>query len=116
MCATSLLSFFFQSGRFAPGEEHRDALLVLAVLVTKLLGQIALFEEDANEDVGGGDGCEQEMADRHHRRSPECDDEAEIEWVPYEFVIQRRAELRLRQLTPGQIGSDLTQSEQFEMV
>ena len=56
------------------------------------------------------------MTDRHRRRRPERDDEAEIDRVPHELVVERRAETRRRHLAAGEIVGDLMQPEQLEMV
>src|SRR5580692_7861310 len=66
-----------RSGRLAPGHQHRHAAPVAAVFIAEEIDQIALFQQDADDDVSGGDGREQQVPDRHRRRRPERDDEAE---------------------------------------
>src|SRR5215471_20203 len=73
-CASSLSPFMVQLGRFVPWDEHRDAFLVLAVLVTKLRGRTALLEKEATEEGGGGAGCKKEMPAGNAGRSQEGDD------------------------------------------
>jgi hypothetical protein len=45
-----------RSGRFSPRYDHRYAPFVIAVVVVEKLDEIVFFEEDANEDIGGGRG------------------------------------------------------------
>ena len=103
-------------GEITPGQQHRDTLPVAAVFVAKHLDQIALFQEDADEDVGSGHRCEQQMSNRHRRRRPERDDEAEVDRVPHEFVVQRRPKTWRRRLDAAEVVGDLMQSEQLEVV
>src|ERR1700722_6113370 len=73
----------------APRYQHRYPALVGAVLVAENRNQVTLFKPDADKDVSGGHRREQQMARGHRRRRPECDDEAEIDRVPYESIEQR---------------------------
>src|SRR5437764_9246010 len=86
------------SDKFAPRQQHRYPLLVTAVFVAKHIDEVALLEQDADEDVGGGHASEQDMPDGHHRRRPERNNEAEIDRVPYEIIQKRRPEDRRRHL------------------
>jgi len=61
--------------------------LIGAVLIAKDVDQIALFQLDADDDVSGCHCCEQQVSDRHRRRRPERDDEAEINRMPHEMVV-----------------------------
>src|SRR5882724_7110824 len=76
------------SVRFTPGKQHRYPLPVAAIIIAEHVDEIALFEQDANEDVGRRYRREQQVPDAHGRRSPERDDETEINRVPDELVVQ----------------------------
>src|SRR5205809_5158448 len=104
------------SGQFAPGEQHRYPLPVAAILVAEHVDEIALFQQDADEDVGGGHRREQQMSGAHERCRPERDDEAEIDRVSYEIIEERRPEDRGRHLLAREIVGDLMQSKQLEMI
>ena len=43
---------FSSPGQITPGQQHRHALLLAAVFVAEHLDQVALFQEDADQDVG----------------------------------------------------------------
>src|ERR1700732_2396825 len=104
------------SGRFAPGDKHRHTLFVSAIIITKLLDQITLFQEYPYEDVGSRCGCKEQMPDSHLRRGPEGDDEAQIDRMTHQLVVHRRPELWRRHVASRKIGRYLLQSEQFEMI
>ena len=76
---------------------------IAAVFVAEQLDQVALLEEDADEDVGRGHRREQQMPDRHGRRRPERDDEAEIDRVPHDLVQHRRPEPHRRHRRPTRL-------------
>jgi hypothetical protein len=88
----------------------------VTIVIAEQLDQIALFQKDPDEDVGGGDGRKQQMSDRHERRRPEGDDEAEIDRMTHELVVERRAKHRRRWLLVRQILHHLLHAEQLEMV
>jgi hypothetical protein len=54
--------------RPTPGYQHRHAVLVAAVVVPKQIHQIALFQQDADEDVSRRHGGKQQVSNRHRRR------------------------------------------------
>jgi len=93
---------------------------VLPIAITEQADEIALFEHDADEDVGGGHRCEQQMPGAHGRGRPERDDETEIDRVPDKTVIERRPEDGRRHLAAGEIIGEIIgdrkQSEQLEMI
>src|SRR5262249_51747811 len=63
--------FLTRSPRAAPERhQHPDLRAVALVLFAEQLHEVALFQEDADEDVGGGHGREQQVPDRHHGRCP----------------------------------------------
>ena len=49
------------SSRLAPGQQHRDTVFIAAIVVAEEIDQVAFFQEDADEDVGGGNRSEQKM-------------------------------------------------------
>ncbi len=89
---------------------------MLPIAITEQADEIALFEHDADEDVGGGHRCEQQMPGAHGRGRPERDDETEIDRVPDKTVVERRPENGRRHLGADQIAGDLVQSERLEMI
>src|SRR5262249_1616981 len=92
------------SGQLAPGRnEHPDLSAVALVLLAEQLDEVALLQEDPDEDVRGRHGCEQEMPDRHHASRPERDDEAEIDRMPHQLVEHWRLEARLGHPTPARL-------------
>ena len=56
--------------------------------------EVAFLQQDADEDVAGGRGREQQMADRHRRRGPKREQKAEIDRVANESIEQGVAETR----------------------
>ena len=115
--APGLLHPFFRgSGRFPPNrQDHRDALAVAPVLVPEEFDQIALFQSNADKNVGSRYDGEEQMTYGHHRRSPKRNDESQIEGMPHELVKHRCSEAR-RFCLFGQIDDDLLQPEQLEMI
>src|SRR5262245_40338571 len=84
------------SGQFAPERnEHPDLSAVALVLLAEQPDEVALLQEDADEEVRGRHRREQEMPDRHDRRCPERNDEAEIDRMPHDLestgVLKRAA-------------------------
>src|SRR5471030_1068546 len=63
------------SCRLAPRNEHRDLLAVAAIIIAEHVHEIALLEQDADDDVGRQDSGQQQMALGQHRCRPQCDDE-----------------------------------------
>ncbi len=60
-------------------------------------------------------GSEQQVADRHHRRRPEGDDEAEIQRVTDMAIEARRRKAHLRRGAADEIHRHLLQPEQLEV-
>src|SRR6185437_8775357 len=50
-------------GAARPWQEHPHLAPVLPVALAEAVHEIALFERDADEDVGGGGQCEHQMAE-----------------------------------------------------
>src|SRR5260221_12816829 len=69
-----------------PRHEHRDPTTVLLILLAEQLDHIPLFQSDSNQNVGRRHHGEQKVSRGHCWRRPECDDEAEIDRVPYDLV------------------------------
>src|SRR5205085_11088317 len=97
------------SGFRAPGQQHRYASLVGEIFIAECRNEIALFQKDANEDVGRRNRGKHQMSGRHRGRCPECDDEAEIDRMPHELVVDRRTEARRGWRLAGEIVDDLMQ-------
>src|SRR5579883_253537 len=70
--------------------EHWHLPAILLVGFTENGRQIAFLELKCHKDVTGGHDCKQEMADSHHGRSPEGDEEAQHERVAHDAVEQWR--------------------------
>src|SRR5450432_2205584 len=109
-------------GVFRPGElaarkrdEHGRVLAVVPILVAELLDQTALFQLDSDQNVAGDHHREQQMTNGHRRRSPDGEQDAEIDRVTDTPVEQRRAEFRFRWLPAEQAREHLAESKQFEM-
>src|SRR6266508_5240863 len=101
------------SGGLAPGHEHRHPLAIALVFVAEQIDQVTLFEEDSDEDVGRRYRREQEMPDRHGRRHPERDDEAEIDRMTYDLVEHGRPEPDRWHVATDQVVHHLVHAEQF---
>src|SRR6476620_12136826 len=106
----------FSISRFAPREQHPHSLFVATVVVTKHFGQVALFQKDADKNIGSRDSCEQQMSHGHPRRGPERNDETPIDRVAHELVKRRRLETRGWHPAADEIVDHLMQAEQLEMV
>src|SRR5579883_919186 len=74
--------------------DHRDARAIEDVGVPETGDEIVLLELYADEDVARGRDREDQVAERHRRSRPECDDEAEIDRMSNRLVKKRRAEFR----------------------
>src|SRR6185295_7960698 len=104
--------------RFRPGKRknHRHLAPVLLEAAAVRGGEVALLEEDADEDVAGrGDG-EQQVPHRHARRRPEGDQEAEHDRVADELVEPARDERNLGVVGAAGAQPHLAQPEQVEVV
>src|SRR5205807_7757641 len=91
----------------APRQQHRNALPVTAIFVAEHADEVALFEHDADEDVGRGHRREQQMPGAHRRGRPERDDETEIDRVADKTIEEWRPEHRCRHLAAHEIVGDL---------
>src|SRR5262249_4119105 len=58
--------------------QHRNAHFVAAVFVAEDIDQVALFQQDADEDIGRGHCREQQVPDGHGRGYLKRDDKAQI--------------------------------------
>src|SRR5947209_7348144 len=106
----------FYSSLLRQRQEHRDLLTVLLVRLAVYVRHVALFELKRDEDVcGRGDG-EDEVADRHARRGPERDDEAEHDGMADDLVEKDSPESEVRVLAPALVHVDLPESEEVEVV
>lgn len=78
--------------------------------------QIPLLNLDRDQNVGSRPKSKEQVAQRHSRRGPERDDEAEHQWMPQEFVDKGRSEANLFMLRSTQVEIDLPQPEEFKVV
>src|ERR1700677_2814885 len=62
-------------------QDHRYTLPVATVFVAEMRDQIALFEEDSDENVGRGRECKQQVALGHARCGPKRQDKAQVKRV-----------------------------------
>src|SRR6516165_6472849 len=105
------------SGQLAPERnEHPDLSAVALVLLAEQLDEVSLLQEDADEDVGGRHGREQQMSDRHDGGCPECDDETEIDRMPHQLVEHRGLEAGRGHRAAREVDRDLVQPEQLEVI
>lgn len=63
--------------------------------------QITLLNLDRDQNVSGGPQSKKQVAQRHHRRRPERDDEAQHQRMPQKFVNKWRPEANLLMLHRG---------------
>jgi hypothetical protein len=84
--------------------------------VTEEFDQVALRQKNSDEDINRCHRREQQVAHRHDRCCPECDDEAEIDRVAHEPVEQRGAEARGSRGAAGEMMRHLLQAEQLEVI
>src|ERR1700745_3851858 len=72
--------------------DHRYALAVFDICVAVKTDEVAFFEKNADENITRGRDCKQQVPEGHDRRSPECQQETEIDWMPDKSVEQGRPE------------------------
>lgn len=107
-------------GKLSVGFGYRDDLwggaFVSFVAFAELVGKIALFVPDADENVDGhGDG-EEEMSDGHHRGGPEGDEESEVEGMADQFIKERGTKAEIIGAFIGKVLIRLQQSEEMEVI
>lgn len=78
--------------------------------------QITLLNLDCDQNVSSRPKSKKQVAQRHHWRGPERDDEAEHQWMPQEFVDKGRPEANLFMLRSTQVEIDLPQPEELKVV
>src|SRR4051794_37819803 len=104
------------SARPESREQLRYALLIGAVLLAEEGDEVAFLEHEGSHHVGGEQRGEREAVNRHHRRGPEGDQEAELHRVTHEAVDVRRLEARLGDAAPRRVSPGLAQAEELEVV
>src|SRR5689334_22173327 len=100
----------------AEREKHRHALLVVAILLAEMGDQIALFEEDADQDIKSVADGEDEMTHAHLRRRPESDDKTQIKGMAHELIEHGRVELGFGDAASEQRRKCLSEAKEFEMI
>src|SRR5262245_50259267 len=70
----------------AEGTDQRHTSPVRRIRVAVVPDEVAFFELDRDEDVGGRRDGEYQMGDRHRRSGPESEQPAEIQRMPDEPV------------------------------
>jgi hypothetical protein len=95
-------------------QQHGHPLAIAPVFIAEQGHQIAFLEIDTDEDVSRRHRCEQQMPQGHGRRTPEGDDEAEIDRVPDQAIQPLHLEPNGRSEASGKMGDYLRQSEQLE--
>jgi len=75
--------------------------------------QIAFFDLNRDENVGSRSNRENQMADRHSRRRPKRNHEADHDWVPHKAVEAGRSKTEILILL---VKIDLPQAEQIEVI
>src|SRR5580704_19173815 len=101
--------------RFLERQEHSYLIAIRAITLTELRYEVTLFEPDAEQDVPGRRHREHEVPERHDRRGPEGEDEAEVNRMADVAIEPRRAEVRLWQLPTTEPRDDLEHSEKLEV-
>lgn len=100
---TSLQTIEADQIDFTIRHQYRYPPLVVAVFIAEQVNEIPLLQQNADEDVG-----------RRHRRGttddrqswlalPRCDDEAEIERVSHELVVERVRKVGAAAPSAGQV-------------
>src|SRR6185503_12086222 len=102
--------------RFGQRQDHRHLAPVLLEAAAVRGGEVALLEEDADEDVSRGRDREQQVAHGHGGRRPEGDQEAEHDRMAHEVVEPARDERHLGVVGAAHAQPDLAQPEQVEVV
>ena len=69
--------------------EHGDATLIAAVLFPMESQEVALLQLNRHQNVGRGHYGEKEVPSGHGGCTPESDNKAEIERMPYKLVRSR---------------------------
>src|ERR1700689_2864392 len=97
-------------------QDHRYTLPVATVFVAEMRNQIALLEEDSDEDVSRGRDCKQQVAPAHTRCGPERQNKAQVDRVSHVPVERRRLERRWTKAYTPPVIEYLMQPEQLEVV
>src|SRR5579883_1199213 len=96
-------------------QQHPHLFAIAAITLAELGDQVTLLEPDPDQDVPGRRRREDEVAQRHDRREPEREEEAEVDRVTDVAVEARRTEPRLRQLAAAEARVHLDHAEELEV-
>src|SRR5699024_9886811 len=77
---------------------------------------VAFFKLDTDKHVARGCQSEDEMRNRHYRRGPERNQEAEVDRVSHQPIKERGLECQCRWFAISQRGIYLAQAEQIEVI
>src|SRR6478672_4884993 len=67
-------------------DQSADARTITAVILTEIVGEVALLVSDGDQHVDGDAGGQEEMSRGHFRRCPEGEEKACVERVCNPFV------------------------------
>ena len=96
--------------------EHRNPLLVATVVLAEEQFQVTLLEVNTDQDVDGHSHRKEQLSQRHQRRAPEPQQQAEIERMTDELVEISHPKRRVPVGLSEQSKPDLAQSEQVEVI
>ena len=101
---------------FREWQQHAYLALVAPIPITKCAHEVALFQESAEDGIGGAHGREQQMACGHVRRRPKGNEGTDVDRMPHQPVEARRCQRRRAHRAAAGGIENLPQPDQRQIV
>ena len=101
---------------FGKWNDHRNTLLVIAILLTEKILKIFFFKLNCSYYIPCRKDGKHEMCQSHHRRTPKSEQETHVKRMANQFIQQWNAELQRDIGLTIKIQPDMSNSEHVKMI